>query len=156
LRALVGRYLRSTLGRAELARVAPSADRTFVEDALSDTAEAMEYLRASSQPQPASRGAAIRGRFDGVADPSLAVARLRIEGATLEPQEIFELGRLLELAAETRSVLLAAREKFPRLGKHASAIADLRELVNDLRGKILPDGSVADDASVALGRLRRD
>src|SRR5580698_2582163 len=107
LRALVGRYLRSLLGRAELAQVAPSSDRAAIEAALADTAEAIEYLRASSQPQPAGRGAAIRVRFDEVADPAPCIARLRIEGSTLESQEIFELARLLDLAAEARSVLLA-------------------------------------------------
>ncbi len=156
LRALVGRYLRSMLGRSELAQVTPVSDRAAIESALADTAEAIEYLRAASQPQPASRGAAIRVRFDEVADPGPAVARLRIEGATLEATEIFELGRLLDLAAEARGILLAARDRFPRLGRHASAIVDLHELVNDLRGKILPDGSVADHASVALARLRRE
>jgi DNA mismatch repair protein MutS2 len=156
LRALVGRYLRSMLGRAELAEVTAGSDRAAIETALADTGEAIEYLRASSQPQTAARGAAIRVRFDEVADPGPSIVRLRIEGSTLEAQEIFELSRLLDLAAEARSVLLAAREKFPRLGRHASAIADLRDLVNDLRGKILPDGTVADHASVALARLRRD
>src|SRR5215467_1624586 len=156
LRALIGRYLKSMLGRAELARVAPSSDRGAIEAALADTAEAIDYLRASSNPQPASRGAAIRVRFDDVADPGPAVARLRIEGVTLDPQEIADLARLLDLAAEARSILLGAREKFPRLGRIASAIADLREVIHELRGKILPDGSIADDASVLLGRLRRD
>jgi len=156
LRALVGRYLRSALGRAELTGVAPSSDRPAIEAALADLAEAIDYLRAASQPQTAARGAAIRVRFDDVADPGPAVVRLRIEGATLEPHEIAELARLLDLASEARSILLSAREKFPRLGRIASAIADLRDIANDLRGKILPDGSVADDASVALGRLRRD
>jgi len=156
LRALVGRYLRSMLGRSELAQVTPVSDRDVIESALADTAEAIEYLRAASQPQAATRGAAIRVRFDEVADPGPAVARLRIEGPTLEATEIFELGRLLDLAAEARGILLAARDRFPRLGRHASAIVDLHELVNDLRGKILPDGSVADHASVALARLRRE
>jgi DNA mismatch repair protein MutS2 len=156
LRALLGRYLRSMLGRAELTRISPSSDRAAIQAALDDTAEAIEYLRASSQPQPASRGAAIRVRFDDVADPGPAVAHLRIEGVTLEAQEIAELGRLLDLAGEARSILLGAREKFPRLGRIASAISDLRDLANDLRGKILPDGTVADEASVALARLRRD
>jgi DNA mismatch repair protein MutS2 len=156
LRVLLGRYVRSALGNAELAEVAPMANRAAIEAALADSAESIEYLRAASQPQPASRGAAIRVRFDAIADPGSSIARLRIEGATLEAHEIFELSRLLDLAAEARSILLAAREKFPRLAVHASGIADLRDLVADLRGKILPDGSVADHASVALGRLRRD
>src|SRR5579884_2586847 len=156
LRALLGRYLRTPLGRAGLSEVAPLAGRAAVESALADTAEAIEYLRVSAQPQAASRGAAIRLRFEPGTDPAPAVARLRIEGATLEATEIFELARLLDLAAEVRALLLAAREKFPRLAAHASAIADLRELASQLRGKILPDGSLADDASVALARLRRD
>ena len=156
LRELLGRYVRSELGRAELAGIAPSSDRPAIEAALADAAEAIAYLRTSSQPQPASRGAAIRVRFGDIDDPARAIQKLRIEGATLEPAEIFEVGRLLDLASEARSILLAARERFPRLGNYGTAIADLRDLANDLRGKILPDGSVADDASVALGRLRRD
>src|SRR5215467_8988005 len=135
LRALIGRYVRSALGRAELERLEPSSDRTSVEAALADAAEAIEYLRAASQPQPATRGAAIRVRFGDLADPGSSIQRLRIEGATLEAQEIFELGRLLDLAAEARAILLGAGGKFPRLSGHASAIADLRELVNDLCGK---------------------
>jgi DNA mismatch repair protein MutS2 len=156
LRELLGRYVRSALGGAELAKVAPGSDRPAIEAALADAAEAIAYLRTSSQPQPASRGAAIRVRFSEIDDPAGAIARLRIEGATLEPQEIFEVGRLLDLASEARSILLAARERFPRLGSYGAALADLRDVANDLRGKILPDGGVADDASVALGRLRRD
>jgi DNA mismatch repair protein MutS2 len=156
LRALLGRYVRTPLGQAELARIAPGSDRAAIEAALADTAEAMEHVRARSQPQPASRGAAIRVRFELGADPAPAVARLRIEGATLEPAEIFELTRLLDIAGETRSALMQARERFPRLAAHAAAIADLREITASLGGKILPDGSLADDASVALGKLRRD
>jgi DNA mismatch repair protein MutS2 len=156
LRALIGRYTRSALGREELKKLAPGSDRGAIESALADAAEGIEYLRAAAQPQAASRGAAIRIRFGEIAEPGSSIARLRIEGATLEAQEIFDVGRLLDLAAEARSILLAGRERFPRLGRHASAIADLREVANDLRGKILPDGAVADHASVALARLRRD
>jgi len=156
LRALLGRYVRSPMGQAELLGVAPLADRSAIENALADAAEATEYLRTASNPQTASRGAAIRPRFDLGTDPAPLVARLRIQGATLDAPEIFELARLLDVASEARSVVLSARDRFPRLATHASAIADLRELARDLRGKILPDGSLADDASVMLARLRRD
>jgi DNA mismatch repair protein MutS2 len=156
LRELLARFVHTPLGRAELARVAPGSDRAAIESALADTAEAIEHLRTASQPQPASRGAAIRVRFELGADPAPAVTRLGIEGATLDAAEIYELTRLLDLAADARAVLLPARERFPRLAAHASGIADLRDLARQLRGKILPDGSLADDASVALGKLRRD
>ena len=156
LRALLGRYVRSALGRGELECVAPSNDRYAIETALAETAEGIAYLRAAAQPQAASRGAAIRISFIDIADPGSAVARLRIEGATLEAQEIYELTRLLDLAAEARGVLVAAGQRFPRLAAHGATIADLRELAQELSGKILPGGILADHASVALGRLRRD
>jgi len=156
LRALIGRYVRSSLGRAELAQLAPGTDRGAIESALADAAEGIDYLRASARPQPATRGAAIRIRFDDVGDPASSVARLRMEGAMLEAAEIFELARLLDMASEARSILLAARERFPRLAGYAAAIADLREVARELAGKILPDGTLSDHASVALARLRRD
>jgi DNA mismatch repair protein MutS2 len=156
LRALVGRYVRSALGRDELARVTASSDRSAIETALAETAEGIEYLRAASQPQTAARGAAIRVNFADIADPAPSVARLRIEGATLEALEIYELTRLLDVASEARGILTAARERFPRLAAHGGRIADLRELARELSGKILPGGALADHASVALARLRRD
>jgi DNA mismatch repair protein MutS2 len=156
LRALLGRYVRSPMGQRELHGITPLTDRAAIEHALADAAETIEYWRAASNPQTASRGAAIRPQFDVGADPEPLVARLRIQGATLEATEIFELARLLDIASEVRSVVLSARERYPRLAAHASAIADLRDLARDLRGKILPDGTLADDASVMLARLRRD
>ncbi len=63
---------------------------------------------------------------------------------------------MLDLASEARAILTGLISRFPRLARHAESIADLRGLANDLRSKILPDGSLADDASVALARMRRD
>ncbi len=63
LRAVVARYVRSALGRDAMEKLAPGWDRAAIEDALADAAEGIAYLRASSQPQPAQRGAAIRIRF---------------------------------------------------------------------------------------------
>jgi DNA mismatch repair protein MutS2 len=156
LRELVRRYVRSPLGRAALEYVQPSRDRAAIEAALADAGEGIAYLRAVSQPQPATRGAAIKLNIGGMADPAPAIARLRIEGAMLEAREIAEVSRLLDLVAEARAILLAARERFPRLAAHAAEMADLRELAHELSGKILADGTLADHASVALGRLRRD
>ncbi len=140
LRGLLERFVRTPLGRAELAHVTPGFDRGAIESALADAAEAIDHLRTAAQPQPASRGAAIRVRFELGADPMPAVTRLGIEGATLDAAEIYELTRVLDLAAEARAVLLQAQERFPRLAAHAASIADLRDLARQLRGKILPDG----------------
>ena len=156
LRQLLGRFVRSALGLAELQKIEPQSNRVELERTLADVAEAIGYLQSSRRPQPAARGAAIRIRFDSIPDIARAVAILRIEGAGLEAKQIFDLTQFLEQAGEIRSLLTAAWERFPKLGAKAAALADLRALLRDLRGKILPDGTLADDASVALHRLRRD
>ena len=156
LRALVGRYIGSPLGHRELEKVEPETDRQRLSAALAEAGEAIGYLRLAARPQPASRGAAIRIDFNGLPDVEAAVHKLHIEGASLDPKEIFELLSLLDRAADAKSVLTAAGERFPLLARRALAIGDFRALLHDLDGKILPDGTVSDHASVALARLRRD
>jgi DNA mismatch repair protein MutS2 len=156
LRQLVGRFVRSELGRHELEQVAPHSDRGVLENTLADVAEAIDYLRAAAGSQPAARGAAIRIRFDSIPDLGTTLPMLRIEGAGLEATQILDLTRLLEQAGEIRAVLNVAAAKFPRLGARAANIFDPRAMLRDLAGKILPDGKLADDASVALHRLRRE
>jgi len=156
LRELVGRYVGSPLGRAELEKLEPHSDRATLESGLADVAEAIAYQGASRQPQAAARGAAIGLRFSSIPDVTAALTMLRIEGAVLEPKHILELARLIEEAGEIRAALNQAAEKYPRLAAQVAATADPRPLLRDVRGKILSDGSVADDASVALHRLRRD
>jgi DNA mismatch repair protein MutS2 len=156
LRQLLGRYLSSAPGRRELQKLEPHAGRARLEADLAEAAEAIEYLRLAARPQPAARGAAIRVDFNGLPDTEELVHKLRIEGASLEPQEIFAVFSLLDRAADAKSSLLAAAERFPLLGRRAQTIGDFRALLHDLEGKILPDGSISDHASVALARLRRD
>ncbi|MGA3043366.1 MAG: Smr/MutS family protein [Bryobacteraceae bacterium] len=156
LRALLGRYVSSPPGKAELARIAPHTEAARLGADLADAGEGIEYLRSAGRPQTAGRGAAIRIEFGGFPDLTEAVHKLRIEGASLEGKEIFDLFGVLDRAADAKSVLHAVAERFPRLGARAQSLGDFRGLLKDLEGKILPDGSVADHASVALARLRRD
>ncbi|MEO5926931.1 MAG: Smr/MutS family protein [Bryobacteraceae bacterium] len=156
MRTLLGRYLRSPIGRAELARLEPVSDRNAINESLADAAEAVDYLRAASSPQASGRGSAVRLRFDFDGDPGMLAARLRIEGITLDGIEIYQVARLLDVASEVRSAILNSAARYPRLAAHASQVADLREIADDLRGKILPDGSLTDEASVALGRIRKE
>jgi DNA mismatch repair protein MutS2 len=156
LRSLLGRYVSSPLGKGELAKITPHTDAALLSSDLAEAGEAVAYLRAAAQPQPGARGAATRIEFGGIPDLTDAVHKLRIEGASLEAKEILDLFRVLDRAADAKSVLNAVAERFPRLGRRAQALGDFRALLKDLEGKILPDGSVADHASVALARLRRD
>src|SRR5438270_7942637 len=156
LRRLLGRFISSPLGRAELDRIGPDTDPAALNTILAEVEEAIQYLRSSAQPKPAQRVAAIRLDFSGISDLRTAAEKLRIEGATLEPKEIFDLIALLDRAADFKSILSAVAERFPRLGRRALSIGDFRSVLEDIVGKILPDGTVADHASVALARLRRE
>ena len=155
LKQLVGRWVASPMGHRELERVAPSADAAVIERVLDEVREAIEYLQAAAKPQGAAHGAAVRLRFD-LPDTESAVRRLAIEGASLEAVEILLLTEMLDRASDARMILAAVGGRFPRLAARAAAIGEFRPALKELSGKILPDGTVADHASVALQRLRRD
>jgi DNA mismatch repair protein MutS2 len=154
--ALVSRYIGSPLGAAELANVSPSANREEVERALADAGEAIQYLRAASAPQQTGQGAAIRINLNGLPDVTIFIQKLHIEGAALEPREIFDLIGFLDRAADAASFLTAAGERFPLLASRARGIGDFRPLLKEVEGKIQADGTVLDSASPHLNRLRRD
>jgi DNA mismatch repair protein MutS2 len=156
VRALIARYVGGPLGAAELAKVTPSVNREELEPALAETSEAILYLRAASAPQPAGQGAAIRINLNGLPDVTVFIQKLHIEGAALEPREIFDLIGFLDRAADAASFLNAAGERFPLLARRAQGIGDFRPLLKEIEGKIQADGTVLDSASPHLNRLRRD
>jgi DNA mismatch repair protein MutS2 len=160
LRTLLGRYISSPLGRGELAKMEPHTDRRTLEEALSEAAEAIDYLRNAAQPKSntpvRAMGRAVRLDFGGLPELSTTIEKLRIEGAGLDAQELFDVVSLLERATDAKAILNTVSDRFPRLGARGVAIGDFNGLLRSIQGKILPDGSVADTASVALNRLRRD
>src|SRR3954463_134816 len=101
--ALIRRYIASPLGGAELDRVSPGSDAAALTEALAEVSEAIQYLRSAAPPKPSQRGAAIRLDFSGLSDLRIAVEKLRIEGASLDPMEIFDLIALLDRAADIKS-----------------------------------------------------
>jgi DNA mismatch repair protein MutS2 len=148
--ALVARSVASPAGALEIANVTPGTDRVRMEHDLAEAGEAMTYLRAAGQ------GGAHRINLNGLPDVAQAVQKLRIEGAALEPREIFELIVFLDRAADAKSSLAAAAERFPLLGLYAGRIGDFRQVLREVSGKIEEDGSVLDSASPHLNRIRRD
>lgn len=156
LKQLIGRYVGTALGRRELAKARPLASATRIQGFLDETSEALEYLRLATQTQPGGPAGTARLRFDAPSDIEQTVQKVRIDGARLEGKEIFDLLGLLDRVGEARAQFTNTAERFPILARRAEPIADFRPLLRELGGKILPDGSVADDASVNLQRLRRD
>ena len=158
LRAVISRYVGSEAGKRLLAAIAPSTDRARLAAELEETREAMSYLaEAASPPVRGSAAAApVRVRFDQLPDVEASLARLRIEGAALEGVEIAALIGFLERASEIRQALAPLGARYPLLAGRGGSIGDFRDPLRQIAGKILPDGTVADGASVALARIRRD
>ncbi len=146
LRALLRREVHSPMGRERLDALTPHTDRAELEASLADAEEAIRYLRYGETTL----------RFSQLPDPTVTLQKLRIEGAILEATEIYALASLLDRARDARTAILDVEGNYPRLAAHASAIGDFSRILAELSGKILPDGTLTDEASPALGRLRRD
>ncbi len=151
LRALLRRHVYSAAGLRELEAMAPSTDRGWLEGKLAEVREALEYLTDGD-----GEDGLPKLRFSDLEDVTQPVEKVRIEGAVLEGIEILAVRKWIERATEFRAGLGGSVHRFPLLWEKASKIADFRPLLRVLDGKILPDGSLADDASVALKRLRQD
>lgn len=152
---LVRRYVASPGGRRLLDDLTPSADRPALERAHRETAETLAYLAEAARPASRS-GETARLRFEGLPDVEAPAAKLRIEGAVLDGEEIAALAVVLERAYEARQALGGQAGQFPLLSACASRLGDFRGILREIGGKIRPDGSVADEASVALARVRRE
>jgi DNA mismatch repair protein MutS2 len=156
LKDLVAHYAGSAAGRALVLSLDQHHDRTALENGLADAGEAIAYLRELSGAQETVRGAAIRLRFDQVRELGAVVRILQVEGASLDGREILDLFHTLAIAGEYRGVLQSVAERYPRLARRGANLADLRDLSRRYAKALLPDGGLSDEASVALGRIRRD
>ena len=165
--ALLRGYAGSPLGEAKLLALVPAGEEAIATARLRLAAEAKEYLRGSrGMDREGDRGSA-RGmegpaagllpvRFSGFTDPAEVLAKLGVEGTTLEIPEVVQLLGLAERTSEIRRALLAARSRFPRLAVEAERIGDFHSLLREFHGKILPSGELDDHASLELRRIRRE
>src|SRR5437588_1209612 len=110
LRQLVQRHAQTEMGRTHSHALEPFEEIESLQGALRQVAEAMQL-----------RSRAVRFSFEGVADPSQAIARLKIEGAALEPLTSLDLVRLCNAALDARSAILAERGSCPALFKIVAA-----------------------------------
>ena len=98
-----------------------------------------------------------RFSLGGITDPELSLAKLQVEGVRSEPLQIVALERLISAGIDLRERFkdAAEREQFPSLAGIANQLPDLRPLLKTIHGKILPDGTLDDNASPQLRSIRR-
>ncbi len=139
----------SPLGRAFTSALEPSTNIEWITAQQTRTAEMRAFLNSG-------------GSFDfhGLLDPAPMLDRARVPGSALDALEILSLLNVVERVATWRN-LFTSREVSVRPGHAIQALSadlvphDLAPLLRTLRGKIEPDGSLADDASPELRRIRR-
>jgi DNA mismatch repair protein MutS2 len=140
----------SPLGRVWVLSLGPSADLSWIDQQQQRTAELRNML---------ARGGSFE--FGGLFDPTILLDKARIDGAALESTEIRDLLAVVERVAAWRDLIdppsNGTRYEWPSIAELSSPLLhhELASLLRLLRGKIEPDGSLNDDASPELRRIRR-
>jgi DNA mismatch repair protein MutS2 len=138
----------STLGAVAVRALRPRTDREWLASELARV-QAMRALLGSEggwNPEP-------------IPDVKQALARLRLEGATLEGAQLSAIATLLRSSRRTQSALRDARRPAMATAYLLSFAARLIAAQRDedaIDRAIDGDGSVRDDASPTLRRLRRE
>jgi DNA mismatch repair protein MutS2 len=149
LLAHLARSAQSPLGKARLLSLAPSADATWIDTQQQRNAE-MQRLVAG-------------GSFDfrGIFDVNDLLDKARVDGSALEALDLRSLIVHAERVEAWRQTVLAppdtVREQWSAIAALSAPLLphDLGNLLRALSGKIEPDGSLSDDASPELARIRR-
>jgi len=149
LREHIAGHASSPLGRAWTLALEPCANAAWIDAQQTRTNEIRDLLTGG-------------GSFDfhGLFDPTERLEQSRIEGTALEALEINALLTVIERVAAWRALLVSPAGR-ARVWPSVAALSapllerDLTPLVHQLHGKIEPDGSLADDASSELRRIRR-
>ena len=149
--ALLAGYAQSAVGRDWLQALEPSTDREWIARQHGLVAEMRLLLSEGLRPSVGS-----------LFDASDLLAKSRIEGVALESEEIRRVVNLAENISTWARMLGAPpqslEERLPGLLALTQELiaTPLTPLVESLRSQILPDGTLADDASPELRRIRRE
>jgi len=150
LLALVAGFAASPVGRHAILELKPSTDEAWIALQHQLTGEVRLML-----------GELVSIPLGGLFDPTQLAAKAQISGAALEAGELQAVARLANDVASWQSLLQSPPArlvgKLPGLsGLSAALTTSLRPLAESIERTIQPDGSLADNASPELGRIRRD
>lgn len=130
-------------GRERAEALEPSIDAREVADALEETAESATLVTDGEVP------------LRGTADIRDLVHRAAI-GSTLDAPELLAVRDTLATIRQCRGFVLARRDRAPRLAGLAGAMGTFEPLKEAIRRTIADDGTIPDEASRELARIRRE
>jgi DNA mismatch repair protein MutS2 len=150
LLALVAGFAASPVGRVAILALVPSADELWIARQHQLTGE----LRLLLEEQ-------VSVPLGGLFDPTQLAAKARIPDAALEAAELQAVARLANDVAAWQALLQSpparVAGRLPGLSELSAALTlGLRQLADSIERKIQPDGTLADDASPELRRIRHD
>ncbi|MGI4854471.1 MAG: endonuclease MutS2 [Janthinobacterium lividum] len=140
----------SPLGKARVLALEPSRDLQTIERAQQLTAEVRIFLAAGGS-----------FAFGGLFDATTLLDKARIPGAALEALELRRIAELAEHIADWRLLVAEPpdyiKEKWPAVTALSQPVllTNFYNLLQLVSGKIDPDGSLSDDASPELARIRK-
>ncbi len=148
LLALIATYSVSRVGREGLLALHPSTDQAWIELQHQLVVEIRALLdTAATIP------------LGGLFDPTEIAAKAQIPDAALEPDELQAAARLAHNIAAWQLLLRTPppSANLARLIELSAGLAqNLQPLADSIQRKLLPDGTLADDASPELARIRND
>jgi len=150
LLGLVAGYAASPVGRGAILALQPSTD----EEWIGRQHRLVSEVRLLLEEQ-------VSIPLGGLLDPTQLAAKAQIAGAALEAAELQSVARLANDVASWQSLLreppMRLAGKLPGLSELSSALTtSLRPLAESIERTIQPDGSLADNASPELNRIRRE
>jgi len=150
LLALVAGFAASPVGRGAILSLRPSSEEEWIKRQHQLTGE-VRLLLSEQVSIP----------LGGLFDPTEIAAKARIPEVALEAAELQAVARLANDIAAWQELLQSppARVvgKLPGLSELSAGLTrGLRPLAESIERKVQPDGTLADDASPELGRIRRE
>ena len=151
LLAFVAGYAASPVGREAILALRPSRDEPWITRQHQLTGE-LRLLLSEQVSIP----------LGGLFDPTQLAAKAQISGAALEAAEFQSIARLANDVAAWQALLreppARVAGKLLCLSEVSAALAgsSLKPLAESIERKIQPDGTLADDASPELTRIRRE
>jgi DNA mismatch repair protein MutS2 len=150
LLALVAGYAASPVGRQAILDLRPATDEEWIRRQHQLTGE----VRLALEEQ-------VSIPVGGLFDPTELAAKAQISGAALEAAELQAIARLANDVASWQAFLreppMRLVGKLPGLSSLSSALtSSLRPLAETIERTVQPDGSLADNASPELNRIRRE
>ncbi len=123
---------------------------------LHDRLEVVDILQAETAEALAMLSGGFSVAQIGLPDLRDIIARLGA-GGQLSPAELFDIGKTLTLSRQTKITLNGlSKEDFPQLTSYLPRVHVLDELMQSIADVIAEDGTIRDDASAALYKLRKD